>query len=524
MKAPKLALSSTAGTKTLDLNHEVNAVKPTKRSLYRGVGTGLVALIMAQALAACQPNSGSPSTPSPAGLSGNGTGDSGGGNGLKGKVFEAYAVDVTKTPAWAKLIAPIEARFAAVTKDRFDGFDFTELLTQLARSRRWYIAPVSLAEIKKSKLGVDFFVDPVDQLALQTRTREVWIDKSKFGNVENPSDEEIHAQATLITHELVMGLYLTRFMTLSEIMRLFTSQANTTEDERKEMDAAYPPEATRQLEAEDYARIRALTDWLMAHGTSVASPADINLQFHSKQIEPRIFRKLDATDSSASIETDKGVTALDLARVLVQAAPLGRMAGNCDHSHLPGKKAGLVNAKCAIDATLVEREDSAIINIRIALEIAGQAKTYRIENKIFKSGPNSYVQLWNENFDMAGVRGRLQNVGTAVPTDASGQTIAVQPDDDVYEVSIIWSQDLRTVEGVIMNQHRALTAAQGRPTVSQDGLAFTPVTLMLGYPADGVRKDVVAIRGQAKSRMYSTHQNSLTFSIYTNLQFAAEKK
>ena len=125
-----------------------------------------------------------------------GTVDSGGDNILKGKSLEDYHV---KQPlAWAQGIPVLATVLDNLAKS------FPELagdFLHIFRDRTWYMIPETLNQIPSVQLGVYF---STDQGALQN-LKDIWFDSRLMDAMGD------QAKATVILHELVMGVRLMSF-------------------------------------------------------------------------------------------------------------------------------------------------------------------------------------------------------------------------------------------------------------------------------------------------------------------------
>jgi hypothetical protein len=186
-------------------------------------------------------------TPPPSGPKG--TADTGGGNGLNGKMLETYQVDPRTLPAYRKYVSQIFDKYdKEYAESPWGKHEQMKLFDAIVQMRTWYIVPKKLETIGKEVLGVLFFKDSTDQLAIQT-DMEIYIDKSYFDNM---SDSE---QADLIEHEVVMTAYFIGFMKMPLLCkRLFANHPkvsceNVTED-------MMPGKPKRPLNEDDYKNIR----------------------------------------------------------------------------------------------------------------------------------------------------------------------------------------------------------------------------------------------------------------------------
>lgn len=137
----------------------------------------------------------------------NGTSDTGGGNGIENKAYEAYIVQTDQLPAYKALIEPKIKSILAMSPK---GDQALPILKKWLLYKTWYIAPVALNTISKDVIGISFSKDQTEQLALQTK-KSIWINSHRFNQMT------LQDQATLIIHEMVMSLYYLKYKSWEDI-------------------------------------------------------------------------------------------------------------------------------------------------------------------------------------------------------------------------------------------------------------------------------------------------------------------
>jgi hypothetical protein len=126
-----------------------------------------------------------------------GTSSNGGGNGIRGKVLESYIVrDLNRKSYYVAFIQPL------IEKLSTEYPDLAADVVYITNERDWYFIPAELDEISKTILGT---YAPTDQYALQDLNK-VWINSLLFDQIQSDADK-----ATLIVHEIVMGIRLMQF-------------------------------------------------------------------------------------------------------------------------------------------------------------------------------------------------------------------------------------------------------------------------------------------------------------------------
>ena len=472
-------------------------VKLAKRSKSQIIAAAVGLLIAGQMMVACQPNSGghasgpgasapAPGTPSAPVLGGAGTGDSSGGDGINNKVFEAYSLDITKTPEWMNHIAPIERHFKSLPKLRSQ--DANAMLSMIARSKRWYIAPVSLDQIEKKNLGVEFIKDPIQQLALQT-SKSIWIDKEKY---EDPRNSE-HDRAYLQMHETMVALYVIRFLPAEEVCRQLTEDPAGCSG----IDLAKffgPPETSRKLEKEDYERIRAMTNWMMNHAVESKSQKEFFVELYRQHFDSRFFKAdpdVQPTEGGSKPSTEgEGypkfvkVDQLNRASVLATAKTLGRLPTTC------GVEAqGLRSGTCEVTIDLTKAASGDyLLQLKFTLQTTGgQVLNYVGTQVILANG--GQIEMRKERSRMSEhLQIYQQNLGFIFPIGEN--TLAVGT--DFYEVWIHWSADLQNVQEINFSQRR-ITSVPKIEDVKSNGLAATRVNFHYGAVADDTRQDIMMV-------------------------------
>lgn len=127
-----------------------------------------------------------------------GTGSTGGGNGIDGKPLESYIDRELKSKKY--FIDFVQPLFINLAKEfpRLAA-DFYHLLNE----RDWYFVPSKLESVSKNILGA---YGITDQYALQDLNK-IWINSIEFNKM---TDRD---QATLIIHEIIMGIGLLKYKT-----------------------------------------------------------------------------------------------------------------------------------------------------------------------------------------------------------------------------------------------------------------------------------------------------------------------
>ncbi len=244
------------------------------------------------------PNSPSPTASGPP----SGTADpTGGGNGLDGKVYEAYIRDVTKEPAFKKYVLPSIEKFSSSMDGK--ALDMQNLRKSLAQ-KTWYFAPIDFKTIDKEKLGISFQAQETEQLAIQT-INEIWIDVRRFDK------SSLADQGTLLRHEIILMMYLYKFKSFAEMAKGSESLADSSEAEISSIDKLYPAEKLRPLNEKDYQNIRAMTNWYFLEGPK--SKEDYYNYFRMYEFDSRIFankNQIEKQKPPESISAQEYITAV----------------------------------------------------------------------------------------------------------------------------------------------------------------------------------------------------------------------
>jgi hypothetical protein len=197
-----------------------------------------------------------------------GTQDSGGGSGLAEGVYDSFIVDVSKLPAYIKYIKPIFNNLSATDAHQDANQEGGEIIL---RYKTWYLAPMKLSKISKDVIGFSASEDENFQYAIQTKNKIV-IDKDLFDKMllEDPINGE-KKQAWLILHEIVMTLYLTKYVDLFTLANTICANGGAcnlyqSESLREYIKFKFAPQKFRPLSVDDYEHIRTVTAWMMDHG------------------------------------------------------------------------------------------------------------------------------------------------------------------------------------------------------------------------------------------------------------------
>lgn len=253
-----------------------------------------------------------------------GTGDGGGGNAINYKMLESYMIDPNKLDI-------VKNRLVKIFDVMFEGHrqDNEKPNTdQFLKMKNWYLAPLSLKVIPKEVLGIEFTKDRHQQVAIQTK-QAIWIDSNIFNKM---SDQD---KATLVLHEVVMSLYLHRFMTLEELCMLSKKSdlGGCGVDDSEDLEyfkavGASPrmkPESSRPLNEKDYEIIRQMTSWLLAN------EGKMTFESYEKYADQIGFR--DSRFPLSSSQSIEGVsleyTALEFETAMNRSILTGQMKSKC---------------------------------------------------------------------------------------------------------------------------------------------------------------------------------------------------
>lgn len=458
------------------------------------IGVSLSLLVAAQIFVACQPNSGGPAAPAgpptSGTLGGQGTGDSAGGDGINNKVFEKYAVpDIRKTREWVAHIEPIEKHLNSLPKLR--NVDANNLLSTLARLKRWFIAPISLEQIEKSTLGVEFIKDPIQQLALQS-DKSIWIDETLYNMSTDPDPKRNNSdldRATLQMHEMMVALYLIRFMPAEEVCRLLSEDPRGCGSVNITLILG-EPEPRRKLEKLDYERIRSMTAWMMNNAIHITSQREVFLELYRNSFDPRFF----TADPEAPHPSDSGggnssfreqppleVELGSQAQVLAGAKTLGRIPQNCAID-IPR----FVNGICDVNVELTTVPgESRMLKVTVKVQSQGVVKEFVVNQlsgtEAFKQKLYLHPSILDRHEAVA-----IQSIGFAFPVDLE----VVSAGQDFYEVYVGWATDMQTVQEIIL-EHRRVTGFVSSKAAEVRGYAVTQNWFSYGTPADHERKDIL---------------------------------
>lgn len=299
-----------------------------------------------------------------------GTGDSGGGNGVNNKVFEAYIVDITETSEWREFLQPINDKLAAILKTESDRLFFTSI----AKRMKWYIVPLRLAPLSKKQIGLEVSQDPIEQLALQNE-KEIWIDKKFY---DDSSSEE---RARLLTHEIFLAYYRIQFKKFGELCAMYSKDPTANCDGEEQIpeymrelhDQKFGPQPPRSLNKSDYANIRAMTDWVFrqyADATYESYWAEYKRNGFDKRLIPSAFGgPVNHVSSDSSTDASEAWSGAEILQLLQSSQTLDLMPKYCGTSY-----ATSFTASCSVsvqaDPGAIPGSIASVPLMRLTLEAA----------------------------------------------------------------------------------------------------------------------------------------------------------
>jgi hypothetical protein len=257
----------------------------------------ILAILIVNLLVKCGPKASStastslssPSSGNGAGspFTANGTSDQGGGGNLiKGKPIDFYAVDITSLPEYTHFVEPIDRGIERALNSGsllHEENGHESYLKAVAKSKTWYLLPIQLDELPASRIGTLF---ASIQGARQTE-KEVFISAPEYDNM---TDEN---KGKLLVHELRMGLFRTKFGEMSFYCSVNTDQVaqnSCLSSVKEHKDSAYfkPKIQTEFLLQDQYQSIRDTANWLWIHFKDM-SAADFIDQLYQHGFDDRWF-------------------------------------------------------------------------------------------------------------------------------------------------------------------------------------------------------------------------------------------
>lgn len=239
-----------------------------------------------------------------------GTGDGGGGNAIDYKMLESHLID----PREMNLV---KNRLNPMFQKMFNSPDSEQAYNYFGM-KNWYLAPIKLKTIPKEVIGIEFTADRHQQVAIQTE-QAIWIDSNIFEKMDE------NEKARLLAHEVLMSVYLTRFLTLEDLCKTHQrmTEGEVCEELSEEMSnlPQYQPEAQRKLTEVDYERIRAMTAWFFRN------EADLSLEKYTKHAQQIGFS--DKRFYSRDSEDNLKISQKDLMLALEKTRMSGRLMSTC---------------------------------------------------------------------------------------------------------------------------------------------------------------------------------------------------
>lgn len=179
-----------------------------------------------------------------------GTSDSGGGNGIENKAYEAYVINPTNLSAFKNILEPKLQKLAKLLPNK----QAEPLLYRWLTYKTWFLAPVELTTISKEIIGVSFSKTGTEQLAIQTK-KSVWLDSRKFLQMTEQD------QAVLLAHEMVMSLYYLKYKSWEQscLEKLNYGEYCKNKKDIDIMNELFPGYEPKPYNHDDYENIRAVT-------------------------------------------------------------------------------------------------------------------------------------------------------------------------------------------------------------------------------------------------------------------------
>lgn len=319
-----------------------------------------------------------------------GTSDSGGGNGIENKVYEAYIVKPQSLVSYQKYINPIIQKLIQLAPKP----DLAkQVIERWLLYKTWYIAPVSLGNISKDVIGVSFSEDNSEQLAIQTR-RSIWINSNRFAAMSERD------QAALIIHEMVMSLYYLRYKSWKEICkeRIWPDiQCKTGDSEI--MEDLFPGTTPKPFNSEDYENIRAVTGAFLS-GLQFSSYKELDSFLIAHDFDRRFTVGLGIdSDNSRAVEINFGYetwSQIQMHKIFEDAPFLNRQVEVC--SALSSNK----QTNCAIQLTRIRHFSESGVTMPLNKLYGSGVGLERFEN--FNQGSSdihvSFIVLKNEKIKL----------------------------------------------------------------------------------------------------------------------------
>lgn len=281
-----------------------------------------------------------------------GTSHTGGANGVDRKVYESYIRPLTDLPSFKKHLLPLFQNVGDESPDK-KAFD-----PVFAMIKTWYFAPVDLKRIENEALGLTFIDSQSEQIGLQT-FGEVWFD-SRMTDPDSDSPETADA----VLHEIVMSLYLTKFMSLNQLCLQMQSIANAPcQQNSPAVEVLMAPEPLRKLNAMDYENIRFVTNWIKTAAKTPIPRSRFIRVLRSRDFDHRYYNLNEAPESEPPKEI------MVTRKRFVQLMNGLKLAG-----HLPERCTAIptgVSKPCRItfEEALVQMGNSLANGVRIRINV-----------------------------------------------------------------------------------------------------------------------------------------------------------
>ncbi|MFS4458521.1 hypothetical protein [Bdellovibrio sp. HCB2-146] len=339
----------------------------------------------------------------------NGTGHSGGGNGLDGVALENHKFKVSELAVYKKTIEPLLEELRNTIPD------LASDLEGVFKKKIWHMVDQKLSTISSENLSVAF---ATEQLALQN-IYEVWIDKKSF---EKMSEE---AQETLLIHEAFMGIKISRSIEYKK--KLNPNYLDGFERIKNKLEG----KNILQIDSVDYEQIRTMTTRLlekqfrndlasfvqdlqsMGFGEFVSAEQQKSLhEAYNKEFTAKeMLEYLESEQQTGSLpKSCSYVVDLTQSKIKISAQIKDRTVTR-DFTFSDEKSKSFISRGGMVEITLVEKSNTQIRNSRNSIRV-------KIQNDRIQS-----IDVWEEvySFDLKGLSWKLKSESSFTCTPTTDQ-------------------------------------------------------------------------------------------------------
>lgn len=238
-----------------------------------------------------------------------GPSDGGGGDICKKRPIEDFRIELADLEEYQRFVLPILRRASPQKNSIFTNEDNNTVLAPsiyAAVTKSWYLMDCDIETVSQEKKGL-----PIKSIQAAFHIgREIFISKKDYEPMQ------IDKKAYLLLHEIVMGYYLMKYMSLNEICQI--TEGCKEKDIRNNW-KVFAPLKYQTLNGSDHQAIRAMTNWLWEN-QNFLTPENFNQQLKINDFDHRFDPSFKPQTADLNIESEKIANVINTAN-LTQTLP-----------------------------------------------------------------------------------------------------------------------------------------------------------------------------------------------------------